>query len=79
MSYVYYEINSVLMFHHRTNAVGKLTESRKEREFSNADFNAIEQIEKCDRIKSNIRLNRQKFNKSVEEFGTDKSLDLDDS
>ena len=35
--------------------------------------------EKCDRIKSNIRLNRQKFNKSVEEFGTDKSLDLDDS
>ena len=35
--------------------------------------------EKCDRIKSNIRLNRQKFNKSVEEYGTDKSLDLDDS
>ena len=31
--------------------------------------------EKCDRVKQNIRLNRQKFSKSVEEFGSDKELD----
>jgi len=31
--------------------------------------------DKCDRIKHNIKLNRQKYNKSVEEFGRDNELD----
>jgi hypothetical protein len=33
--------------------------------------------DKCDRIKQNIRSNRLKFIKNIEEFGEDKDLDDD--
>ena len=33
--------------------------------------------DKCDRIKTNIRQNRLKFQKNVEEFGEDKELNED--
>ena len=33
--------------------------------------------EKCDRIKSNIRTNRHKFEQNVREYGDDKELEED--
>jgi len=31
--------------------------------------------DKCDKVKQNIKINRTKYNKSIEEFGQDRELD----